>query len=126
MANIFCDGSGYNGEVSGWCIYEEGKGPMLKWTKDNYTSNEAEYIAVIEALERALSGDIIFSDSRLVVSQLNNTWRVKASNLRKYHLRAAELLSTKNIEVRWVSREHNLAGLAIEKSQTQGENKHDK
>lgn len=50
------------------------------------TNNEAEYKAVIRALDRATGhcrGDVEhYTDSELVVNQLNGTYRVKASNLK--------------------------------------------
>lgn len=59
------------------------------------TNNEAEYLAVIEALKLAknLGADeiVVFSDSELVVQQLNGIYRVKSPNLLKLHEEALKL-----------------------------------
>lgn len=61
------------------------------------TNNEAEYLAVIEALKLAqkLGADevTLFSDSELVVQQLNGNYRVRSPNLTKLHDEAKELTS---------------------------------
>jgi len=60
------------------------------------TNNQAEYRALIAALEKALSIGVrradIRLDSELVVRQLQGRYRVKNTGLRPLYLRAAELL----------------------------------
>lgn len=59
------------------------------------TNNQAEYYAVINALEHALDQGVsvlrIHSDSKLLVSQLNNVWRVKDETLKQLHKRVETL-----------------------------------
>lgn len=61
------------------------------------TNNEAEYLAIIAALEAAgnlygFQNDIrLFSDSELVVKQVNGTYKVKGDNLKALNLRARAL-----------------------------------
>ena len=54
------------------------------------TNNEAEYIALIKALELAMKHTRkrvhIFMDSELVIKQMNGRYRVKADNLRPLFL----------------------------------------
>ena len=59
------------------------------------TNNQAEYRAVIAALEQALKlGAVeleVYLDSELVVRQLNGRYRVKNAALKPLYLRAKEL-----------------------------------
>ena len=61
----------------------------------NTTNNVAEYSAIITAMEYALDASekeiTITSDSELVISQLNNTYKVKAKHLFKYFDQVKEL-----------------------------------
>ncbi len=70
-------------------LYQEGK--KLGTT----TNNVAEYTAVIEGLRRAAEFDYeveVFSDSELVIRQLNGEYKIKQPHLRElsYKLREAE------------------------------------
>lgn len=58
---------------------------------DHITNNQAEYMSLIEALrwladdlgeERTQAAVAIHGDSRLVVNQINGTWKVKHANMR--------------------------------------------
>jgi ribonuclease HI len=61
------------------------------------TNNQAEYRAVIAALEKAISLGIdqvdMRSDSELVVSQVNGRYRVKNAALKPLHQRVKQLQS---------------------------------
>lgn len=111
---IYCDGSGFNGKVSGYTVLQDGQEPLVMEFKENFTSNEMEYQAVIKSLEIASEGDEIFSDSRLVVEQTKGNWAIKTKSLLPYAQRANELLQEKKCSLSWVPREENLAGLARE------------
>jgi ribonuclease HI len=62
---------------------------------DHQTNNFAEYSALIAALEWALkhghSSLRVISDSLLVVSQMNGTWKVKDANIRVLYEQAKQL-----------------------------------
>ena len=89
------------------------------------SNNEAEYRAVIAALESALkhtADDIeLRSDSELVVNQLNGRYKIKSTALRPYYLEAAQLLGQfKKVIIKYVPREQNceadrLANQALKK-----------
>lgn len=83
------------------------------------TSNEAEYAAIIAALELArdqgLSGVQIRADSQLCVNQINGRWQVKEERLRAPRDRAARLLKALAGSIEWVPRERNHAGIFLEK-----------
>lgn len=61
------------------------------------TNNQAEYSAVISALEKALSLGIkrveLRSDSELVVNQINGRYRVKNKGLKPLHQKVLKLRS---------------------------------
>jgi len=61
------------------------------------TNNQAEYRAVIAALERAISLGVeqvdLLSDSELIVNQINGKYRVKNTTLRPLHQQVKKLQS---------------------------------
>jgi len=76
------------------------------------TNNIAEYTAVCEALEAAkkIGADSVtlFSDSELLVKQLNGQYRLKSDRLRPFFKRAVELLQQfEDQQVGFVSRDRN-------------------
>ena len=87
------------------------------------TNNQAEYSAIIAALEKAISLGIeqveIRSDSELVVNQINGDYRVKNAALRTLYIKVKQLESQlKGFSIIHVPREQNkeadrLAGKAL-------------
>jgi len=76
------------------------------------TNNQAEYRAIIAALEKVADlGAIhvdIHSDSQLVVRQLNGKYRVKKASLRPLYLEVHRLLSQfKGFTITYIPREQN-------------------
>lgn len=88
------------------------------------TNNVAEYSALIRALEEVLiSGHKeahFFSDSELIVRQVNGEYKVKDANLKiLYHQAKALIAKMKNFAIKHVRREQNkeadeLANLGID------------
>lgn len=80
------------------------------WIK---TNNEAEYIRVYLALNRALelkAKEIkLFTDSKLVVSQLNWEWKVREERLKLIKKEIEDLIKNNFIKIsfNWISREQN-------------------
>ncbi|MBN2139260.1 MAG: phosphoribosylglycinamide formyltransferase [Sedimentisphaerales bacterium] len=77
------------------------------------TNNAAEYTAVIRAIETALEMDAeelkIFSDSELLVRQLNGEYRVKSENIKPLYEQTVGLLGRlRRWQVRHVVREKNV------------------
>lgn len=102
--NIYCDGSGYNGKTSGYCVIR-GDYVECKLYKESYTNNEMEWKAMIQALEIAQRGDTVHSDSQLVVNQITDNWRVKEERLMPFADEGKELLrSKKGVSVKWIPR----------------------
>jgi ribonuclease HI len=82
------------------------------------TNNEAEYQALIEGLKAASEWKPdrleVYLDSKLVVEQINGSYRVKKPELLPLHRRAKELLGTfGEVVVAHVERERNRGADAL-------------
>ncbi len=76
------------------------------------TNNQAEYRAIIAALEKATKAGIrqvdIRSDSELVVRQLNRQYRVKSASLKPLYQQAKQLLDQlEGFTITHIPREQN-------------------
>lgn len=77
------------------------------------TNNVAEYSALIECLEkvrqRPCTKLIVYSDSELLVRQLNGQYRVRNVTLKQYHDRVRTIIDSSKFafEIRHVTREAN-------------------
>ena len=72
------------------------------------TNNEAEYQTLLRLLRRLKpeDGGEIFTDSRLLVGQLQEGWKVKAENLRPLRTEAYNLLQNlPSVTLTWIERE---------------------
>jgi|Deesub1362A_J573_1020465.scaffolds.fasta_scaffold00019_198 ribonuclease HI len=79
------------------------------------TNNQAEYMALLKALNLALAEKVntvkVYSDSELLVRQLAGEYRVKDPQLRKLHKEVSRLVKRfEKFSVQWVPREKNEAG----------------
>lgn len=67
-----------------------------RFISKNGTNNEAEYSGLIDGLKAAISLGIteleIRGDSKLVLQQIQNKWKVKAPNLKPFHQEATNLM----------------------------------
>ena len=103
---VYIDGSG-SGKY-GFFIEEVNEAKVF--TKENITNNQAEYLAVLETI-KFTTGDIeIYSDSKLVVNQLNHEWHIKEDNLRNLAIEIWKLIGNRKVSFNWVPREQNKAG----------------
>ena len=73
-------------------IYEEGK-----YLESNNTNNFAEYKAVIYAIELSVKNKVenlhLFSDSELLVKQLNGEYKIKSPNIKPLFATCTKLLA---------------------------------
>lgn len=135
---LYCDGgsrsnpgpsglgiAGYHISVDGKreCIYE--KGMFL----EDCSNNIAEYLALLQALNYAIGSDYkfieVYSDSKLIVEQVNGRWKVKSPDLKDLAESAiVKINDMKKAGVRatltWIPREKNvhadsLANLAMDR-----------
>jgi ribonuclease HI len=114
-------------------VYERSPSPEGRRVRErnvgDKTNNEAEYLALLEALQiisdkwaRPSSGihdetatTVIRSDSELVVNQINGGFKVKEAHLRPLWEQARGLLARLGrVRLEWVPREKNYAGLRLE------------
>lgn len=116
--NIWIDGSGalLEGQQAriavvgedGWTVVNRGIGKK--------TNNEAEYLALIEALRHQQGkGATIYTDSQLLVGHLTKGWKIRAWNLKPLFLEARSLLKERGAALKWIPREQNRAGKLLEK-----------
>ena len=107
---IYVDGSGKTGR---YCYFVEGKTPKL-FEEKGITNNQAEYRAIISALQDMAEENIeILSDSELVVKQLNHDYSIKNDILRKLALEIWKLCENRNVTIRWIPRNENKAGKVL-------------
>lgn len=116
---IFTDGSSRGNPGPGYAMYVINS--LKKRVKLNHcTNNEAEYKAVIYALQELVNSpklwqgydQIVFKiDSNLVVQQLNGIFKVKNANISQYVMEINGLLAQLAIQVhfQYIPREQNLA-----------------
>ena len=99
---IWVDGAcrGNPGPASIGGVIRDVEGRLLREISEalgDGTNNQAEYTALIRALEaaRALDAEAVeaFSDSQLLVRQVLGEYRVKHPGLKPLHARARELVS---------------------------------
>ena len=100
---IFTDGAsqGNPGPAAIGATIEDEQGKLITTISqpiDQATNNQAEYQAVIAALERAISLGAnqvdMHSDSELVVRQINGRYRVKKTSLKPLHQQVKQLQSS--------------------------------
>lgn len=95
------------------CVFKNGD-LFLEAPIGNKTNNEAEYHALIKALEDSKkSKTIIYSDSKLTVLTFLGEWDLKEQRLIVLRDEARKLMS-ENIAIEWRPREQNLAGFYLE------------
>jgi len=113
---LYIDGSsrGNPGEAGcGFVIYSEGKKLLEKSIYLGVkTNNEAEYFGLIEALKAAREVGceeiMVYSDSELLVNQINGVYKVRALNLKPLRDEALSLLKFfKKWQITHINREQN-------------------
>ncbi len=103
---VYVDGSG-KGKY-GFFIEETNTAKIF--TKENITNNQAEYLAVLEALKFTTGNVEIYSDSKLVVNQLNHESHIKNDSLRNLAIKVWKLIGNRKVSFIWIVREQNKAG----------------
>ena len=110
--HIYVDGSG--GTKSGYGFFVKETGESFFEEKPGITNNQAEYLAIISALQKYANSDdeiIIFSDSKNTVNQLNHEFAINNEQLRTFAREAWTLMAHfSNLKIKWVPRSENLAG----------------
>jgi len=110
--SIYVDGSG--GPNSGYGYFVKETGESFYEKKPELTNNQAEYLAIISALNKFVNSkeDItIFSDSKNTVNQLNHEFAINNEQLRNFARDAWSIIGKfSNLSIVWIPRKENLAG----------------
>ena len=115
---IFTDGAslGNPGQAAIGAIIKDEQGRLIARISRRIgqaTNNQAEYRAIIAALEEATrlgASDVdIRSDSQLVVSQINGAWRVRKPALKPLYHRVEQLqCQFQGFTITYVPRQQNM------------------
>jgi ribonuclease HI len=106
---IYTDGSGKTGKYA--YLVDEPERRLRIFEKKGITNNEAEYMALIQALEDNSDADIeIFSDSELMVKQMKGEYAIKEERLRELAQKALKLCEGRKVTFTWVPRGKNKVG----------------
>ena len=112
VISIYVDGAG--GTNSGYGYYVKETGESFYEKKPNITNNQAEYMAIIAALNKFVGTDdevTIFSDSKNTVSQLNHEYAINNEQLKELAREAWPIISKyPQLKITWIPRSENLAG----------------
>ena len=110
--SVYVDGSG--GPNGGYGYFVKETGDSFYEKMPDITNNQAEYLAIISALERFVDSDeevTVLSDSKNTVSQLNHDFAINNERLRQLARRAWEIVGKfSNLKIVWIPRKENLAG----------------
>lgn len=114
---IYTDGGARNnpGPAAGGIVIKDEHEKEIKKIAKFFgvqTNNQAEYLAVIEALTEAAKIGArelqLFLDSKLIVEQLNRNYKIKNKQLQALFIKAWNLtLKFKNIKINFIPREKN-------------------
>ena len=112
VLHVYVDGSGSPYFRYGYLIDETGESHIEY--HEGISNNEAEYLAIITALNNVINKDnqiVILSDSQLVVNQINHKYGINNENLRKLATQVW-VLEKKfyKFELHWLRRSENKAG----------------
>lgn len=116
VINIYVDGGTRGSRI---CLVDKAKNiTNVKTRNGDLTNNELEYLALLYALEYIKSKNyrgkiIIYSDSKLIVNQVNGGWRVTTERLTPLYKKCRAKI-TDNIKLKWIPREKNFAGFVLE------------
>ena len=110
--SIFVDGSGGSNSGYGYFVKETGESFYEK--KPDLTNNQAEYLAIISALNKFVDSKdeiTVFSDSKNTVNQLNHEFAINNEQLRNFARESWSIIGKfSNLSIVWIPRKENLAG----------------
>ena len=116
MIKIYIDGGTVGSRI---CLVDKLKNKTLvKIRGVDPTNNELEYLALVYALQYITNNYkrrniTIYSDSLLVVSQINGKWRVTTPKLLPLWNKCMKMVTDK-IKIKWISRDFNEAGWVLD------------
>ena len=116
VADIYIDGGTRGSRI---CLVDKSeKKTIVKTRGGDPTNNEMEYLALLFALDyinnrHKKDNVIIYSDSKLMVNQINGDWQVTTDHLQPLYDKCIKKMTDK-IKIKWVRRDSNLAGIILE------------
>ena len=109
---VYVDGRG--GVSSGYGYFTPSTGESDYVEESGLTNNQAEYTAILAALKRYANDGpplTIFSDSQVVVSQINHHYAIRNDKLRGLARQVWNIMQKyEAVTVSWIPRRKNLAG----------------
>ena len=111
--SVYVDGSGIPNSGYGYFVKETGESFYEK--KSDLTNNQAEYLAIISALNKFVDSNdeiTIYSDSKNTVYQLNHEFAINNDELRRLAQEAWGIIGklSDRLSIKWIPRKENLAG----------------
>lgn len=110
--SVYVDGSG--GPNGGFGFFVKETGESFYEKKPKITNNQAEYMAIISALNKFVDSNdeiTIFSDSKNTVNQLNHEFAINNEQLRDLARQAWNVMGKfSDLSIIWIPRKENLAG----------------
>ncbi len=108
--SVYVDGSG--GPNSGFGYFVKDTGESFYEKKPEITNNQAEYLAIISALNKYVDSNdeiTIYSDSKNTVNQLNHEFAINNDQLRILAREAWSIVGKfSNLSIVWIPRKENL------------------
>lgn len=120
---VYVDGSNRKSGIGGigYVIFNnnnkliEKKQKLIKYKGSAVTNNIAEYMAIIEGIKRLRKINktkedcILYSDSRVVVNQIINNWKINYPHLKKLNIMVQGLVKDLNfnLEIKEIRRDKN-------------------
>ena len=112
-ADCFVYGGNPSDVGGGFTITDE-KGKLL-WQEEKlqrgFTNNEGELLGVLYACMLASHGDTIVTDSQNTIAWIRSGTPKARPDLTDFATLAKDLVSKKQVTVKWLPREQNLAGI---------------
>lgn len=91
-----------------------------KYAQFNFTNNEAEVRGLARAIEMVDEGGIVYTDSYVACCWVRKGKAKARPDLNELCKSANELQKIKNVKIKQIPRERNLAGIYIENQQLEG------
>lgn len=109
LREYYCDGGCLVGKGIGaysyLLVYEDKLQFLHSFpiTGEKLTNNQAEYIAIITTIYNAEGNCTIYSDSEIVVKQLNGEYAIKDPELKKLHTFTKNLITESKFTIKFVN-----------------------
>jgi ribonuclease HI len=116
---IYCDGAGCgpDGKGSGFAWVRPDTGEKHVEQLDGLTNNQAEYRAVLAAVDTLSEGSAaqLLTDSQLICFQITGKYKVYQPELAQLLSEVHALIRKKSLKIdfQWIPRERNLAGKLV-------------